>query len=455
LIPARGGSKGLPGKNLAKLGDIPLVGRTVRAARNVANAFPGSRVVCSTDDPSISAAAREWGAETPFVRPAELATDQARTIDVVIHALDVLDQAFDAVVLLQPTTPLTEPRDIQGALDLFLETRTPVISVCSAEHPVEWYHRIDDIGRLIPILQPAGADRRQKTEPSYRPNGAVYVASVEHVRGGGFWTPDTKAFIMPMERSVDIDTELDLAMAQTLLAQQSTPPTRTGACGVVMKTPLVILGAGGFGREVHDVVEAMNDAAAISNDQTFDFLGFIDNQLADAGLLEERGAPLLGGDDVLDTLPAGTHYVIAIGDGRVRRALDEKATAIGLKAATLVHPAATVGKHLVVLGPGTIICSHVSITTNVRLGRHVHLNLNVTVGHEAVLGDYVTVNPGANISGNVILEDEVMIGTGAALIPGVTVGAGSVIGAGACVVRSIPSGVTAVGMPAKPIGATR
>jgi sugar O-acyltransferase (sialic acid O-acetyltransferase NeuD family) len=222
-----------------------------------------------------------------------------------------------------------------------------------------------------------------------------------------------------------------------------------------MKTPLVILGAGGFGREVHDVVEAMNDAAATSGYPGFDFLGFIDNHVADPILLEERGAVLLGGDDSLGTLPAGTHYVIAIGNGRIRRALDEKATALGLKAATLVHPAATIGKHLVVLGPGAIICSHVSITTNIRLGRHVHLNLNVTVGHEAVLGDYVTVHPGATISGNVVLEDEVMIGTGAALIPGVTVGAGSVIGAGACVVRNIPGGVTAVGMPAKAIGATR
>lgn len=382
------------------------------------------------------------------MRPPELATDQARTIDVVIHALDVLDEAFDAVVLLQPTSPLAEPDDIHGAVNLFRKTRTPVVSVCSAEHPVEWYHRIDDAGRLIPILSAPGADGRQKIEQSYRPNGAVYVASIAHARGAGFWTPETHAFIMPVERSVDVDTDLDLAVARALLERHAMPP-------LIIKTPLVIVGAGGFGREVHDVVEAINDAAETSGYPGFDFLGFIDSHVADPLLLEKRGAVLLGGDDTLSTLPAGTQYVIAIGSGKIRRALDEKATALGLKAATLVHPAATIGKHLVELGPGAIICSHVSITTNIRLGRHVHLNLNVTVGHEAVLGDYVTVNPGARISGNVVLEDEVMIGTGAALIPGVTVGAGSVIGAGACVVRDIPGGVTAIGLPAKAIGAAR
>ncbi len=216
-----------------------------------------------------------------------------------------------------------------------------------------------------------------------------------------------------------------------------------------MTTPLIILGAGGFGREVHDVIESINDA---QGDDVWELLGFVDNHVENPELLRERGAPLLGGDEVLATLPKGTRFVIAIGDGRIRRALDEKATALGLMSAVLVHPTAWIGRHLVTLAPGAIVCAHVSITTNAQIGRHSHINLNSTVGHDARLRDYVTVNPGATLSGNVTLEDEVTIGTGASVIPGITIGAASVIGAGAAVVRDIPPGVTAVGIPAKVLG---
>jgi hypothetical protein len=210
------------------------------------------------------------------------------------------------------------------------------------------------------------------------------------------------------------------------------------------------VGAGGFAREVHDVVEAINDAESSSSDR-FEFLGFIDNANDHPELILDRG-PLLGDDEALAGLPAGAQYVIAIGNGGIRRAIDERATALGLTAAILVHPSATMSAHRVELGPGSIICSHVSLTTAIRLGRHVHLNLNVTVGHDTVVGDYVTINPGASISGNVLLEDEVTIGTGAVIIQGKSVGARSMIGAGASVVRSIPADVTAVGIPAKVLG---
>jgi len=214
----------------------------------------------------------------------------------------------------------------------------------------------------------------------------------------------------------------------------------------MVKIPLVIIGAGGFGREVHDIVEAVNAETDI-----FDFRGFVDGHVARPELLADRG-PVLGGDEVLQTLPPNTQYVISIADARIRRSIDQSATMLGLQAAVLVHPAATKGMHHVEIGPGSIICSHVSLTTDITLGRHVHLNLNATVGHDTVLKDYVTVNPGATISGNVVLEEGVMIGTGASVNQGMTVGMESVIGAGAAVVRSIPAGVTAVGIPAKAIG---
>lgn len=147
LIPARGGSKGLPEKNLKEVGGIPLVGLAARLGRNVASQLDAAtRVICSTDDDAIASAAREWGAEIPFHRPAALASDTAKSIDVVLHALDALaDDDFDAVVLLQPTSPLTAVEDVLGALELHCLTRTSVVSVCPAEHPAAWQYT--EIGR--------------------------------------------------------------------------------------------------------------------------------------------------------------------------------------------------------------------------------------------------------------------------------------------------------------------
>jgi sugar O-acyltransferase (sialic acid O-acetyltransferase NeuD family) len=216
-----------------------------------------------------------------------------------------------------------------------------------------------------------------------------------------------------------------------------------------MGVPLVIVGAGGFGREAHDIVEAMNGQMSLADDNAYRFLGFIDDGHPNVALLADRG-PLLGGSRELANLPVGTQYIIAIGDGGERRQIDALAAGAGLVPATLIHPSASLGTHGIVIGLGSVICAHASLTTDIRVGRHVHLNLNVTVGHDAVVGDYVTVNPGATISGNATLQEGCNIGTGAAVIQGVTIGHGAIIGAGAAVIRDIPPGVTAVGVPARP-----
>jgi sugar O-acyltransferase (sialic acid O-acetyltransferase NeuD family) len=207
---------------------------------------------------------------------------------------------------------------------------------------------------------------------------------------------------------------------------------------------LVIIGAGGFAREVLDVVEAINRERP-----TWDVVGFVDDGDPDEDLLEARGHQLLGGSDHLERLDAA--FVIGIGDPATRRRLDERASSAGLLPATVVHPQATMAS-LVDLGPGSVVTAGVRMTTNISTGRHVHLNLNTTVGHDCVLGDYVTVNPGVNISGSCVIGDGVMLGTGAAVIQGLTIGAGATVGAGAVAVKDVPPGVTAVGIPARPIG---
>lgn len=225
--------------------------------------------------------------------------------------------------------------------------------------------------------------------------------------------------------------------------------SRASYRGQMPTTPLVIIGAGGFGREVCDVIEAISIAEAGQGEPTYEFVGFLDDGNPNTQLLGIRRAPFLGKVSTLDDLPQEVQYVIGIGTGGARRKIDEWATALGRQAAILVHPTAVIGRHGVTLQPGVIICAHVSITTNIALGRHTHMNLNSTVGHDAVLGDYVTVNPGATISGDVVLEDEVNVGTGAAVIQGRRVGARTVIGAAAAVVRDLPADAVAVGVPAR------
>jgi sugar O-acyltransferase (sialic acid O-acetyltransferase NeuD family) len=206
--------------------------------------------------------------------------------------------------------------------------------------------------------------------------------------------------------------------------------------------PLVIVGAGGFGRECLDIADAMSGAGA-----AIEVMGFVDDGAVDHELLQRMGCALLGRTH---DVPPHARYVIGIGNGDVRRDLDATLTALGRRATTLWHPTATVGR-CVDVGDGSVVCAGVRITTNIRIGRHVHLNLNTTVGHDAELSDFVTVFPAATISGNVQIGARATIGTGANVLPGVRIGAGAFVGAGAVVHRDVEAGTTVVGVPARPI----
>jgi sugar O-acyltransferase (sialic acid O-acetyltransferase NeuD family) len=212
-----------------------------------------------------------------------------------------------------------------------------------------------------------------------------------------------------------------------------------------MARPLVIIGCGGFGREVHDIVDAINESSP-----SWDLLGYLDDAPApeNVRLVESRGSRLLGTPGWLTDEKRDVSYVIGIGTGSVRRMLDDRLTALGLEPATLIHPAASLGSS-VDLGPGSVICAGARLTTNIRLGRHVHININSTIGHDVVLHDYVTVNPLVAVSGWVEVGAESMLGTHAAILQNLTVGEASVVGAASCVVKPVPSGTTVKGVPAR------
>ena len=220
LIPARGGSKGLPGKNLRELGGKPLIAWTIEASRN--SRYIDETLV-STDCPEIAAVARNYQAETPFLRPAELATDAASGIDAVRHALDWRQQhgyMDDIVAILQPTSPLRSCEDIDLAIELFFARQgKAVISVCEVDHHPWWSNILPEDGNMKEFLRPEAENHnRQELPPYYRLNGAIYLASIPFLqKTGSLYGPKTFAYKMPNERSVDIDNLVDFKLAEILV----------------------------------------------------------------------------------------------------------------------------------------------------------------------------------------------------------------------------------------------
>jgi len=227
MIPARGGSRGIPRKNLTDLAGRPLIAHAIASAV----ACPAiDRVMVSTEDDQIAAVSREWGAEVPFRRPEALATDEATGDAVSGHWLKWLaDEGHEpwAVVHLQATSPLLTSDDIASAVAVLERVDCDcVASVCPVtEHPAYMYRVVGD--RVEPYLDAAALpSHRQQVEPLYRLNGAIFATRFGRALAAGkFFAQPFAAYTMPAERSIDIDTPMDLAMANAILSHRS-------ACGV-------------------------------------------------------------------------------------------------------------------------------------------------------------------------------------------------------------------------------
>lgn len=232
MITARGGSKGVPRKNLCHVGGRPMIAWTIGAALAADRL---DRIVVSTDDPEISDVARRAGVEVPFLRPSELACDDTPHVDVVLHALDWLERSEgdrpQYVVLLQPTSPLRTAEDIDAAVDLALARRADaVVSVVQThDHPYLTRRLCSDgtLAEFIPcdIAYP----RRQDLPAAYALNGAVFVNRCESLRAARtFCPPRTVAYEMPPERSMQVDTPWDLRLVQLVLGGRGVRSVVTG-----------------------------------------------------------------------------------------------------------------------------------------------------------------------------------------------------------------------------------
>jgi CMP-N,N'-diacetyllegionaminic acid synthase len=223
FIPARGGSKGLPGKNIKKLAGKPLIVWSIDAAKN---ADLKGDIIVSTDDEAIALIAKNAGASVPFIRPASLAQDTTPTVDVLFHLLEIQQQKnikYDLVVLLQPTSPLRTAADINEAYQLFkTKNCSAIVSVCECDHHPLWSNELPEDLSMKNFIRPEiKGKNRQQLPKYYMLNGAVFIAKINYLmKQRAFVSDEATAFIMPKERSLDIDSEADFVLAEYFIAKK-------------------------------------------------------------------------------------------------------------------------------------------------------------------------------------------------------------------------------------------
>lgn len=212
---------------------------------------------------------------------------------------------------------------------------------------------------------------------------------------------------------------------------------------------IVIVGAGGFGREVAWLIEDIN-----KKEDSWNILGYIDDNASNHGKVLNN-VKILGGFQWLEENPKREeiYFVCAVGNPITKELLVRRCETLGLKPATLIHPSVIMSNYNTI-GEGSIICAGNIITVNVEIGNHVIVNLDCTIGHDAVIKDYCTILPSVNVSGNTLIEKLSEIGTGTQIIQGIKIGEETIVGAGAAVVKDLPGKCTAVGIPAKVIKAS-
>jgi len=221
IIPARGGSEGLPRKNIRPLNGKPMIAYAIEAALSSKYI---TEVIVSTDDNEIYQVALQYGAKETFLRPSELAQNTSLAIDNYIYTLERLkkeyDYNIDSFIVLQPTSPLRNIADIDAAIELFqLKHADSVISYCEEHHPINWHKYIKEDGRLENIF-PDSIKNRQEIKTSYYPNGAIFIFKYALIKCGIYYSNNSYAFLMPRSRSVDVDTLDDFEYAQFLMDKQ-------------------------------------------------------------------------------------------------------------------------------------------------------------------------------------------------------------------------------------------
>lgn len=218
LIPARGGSKGIKNKNIVNLCGKPLIAYTIEAAKKSAYI---DEIIVSTDSEEIKKVSQGYGASVPFTRPYEFSTDTATTLDVVLHVMDFIKQVqddYNTLILLQPTSPLRTYSDIDMAIEKhFLHDELGLVSVSEVNDNPILIRTVNDDEILVPFLERNSTCRRQDMPRYYRVNGCIYINKIQDINSKTSFNDNKLAYIMPKEHAVDIDELIDLSVAEYYL----------------------------------------------------------------------------------------------------------------------------------------------------------------------------------------------------------------------------------------------
>jgi N-acylneuraminate cytidylyltransferase len=219
VIPARGGSKGLPGKNVKELCGKPLIGYSIDVARAITS---DENICVSTDDRNIIDVVEHYGLKVPFIRPAEFATDTATTNDVLLHALEFYEKQgrhYSKVLLLQPTSPLRKVEEVKEAIALYRDDIDMIVSVTESHAPAVLCNENED--GFIELVYNRKAAARQSLSIFYEFNGAIYVINVQALKEKGLSGFDKRVkYVMPKESSIDIDDIYDFILAETIIQRK-------------------------------------------------------------------------------------------------------------------------------------------------------------------------------------------------------------------------------------------
>lgn len=223
LIPARGGSKGVPKKNIKELAGVPLIGHTIKAALEVADAMD---ICVSTDSDEIANVAEGFGLKVPFRRPAEISSDFASNEQVILHAIDFFRNRgvfYDYVVVLQPTSPLRKGTHILEAVELIDENSELIVSVKETDSNPYYVLFEEAENGVLEKVKKGVFTRRQDCPIVYELNGAVYVIQVEKLKEKGYQNLAMTKYLMDKVHSIDIDDLMDFAIAEYILGQKNDP----------------------------------------------------------------------------------------------------------------------------------------------------------------------------------------------------------------------------------------
>jgi len=221
VIPARGGSKGLPGKNIKKLLDKPLIAYTIEHAKSSKYI---DRVIVSTDSQDIADVAKQYKAEVPFIRPGELASDNSSTLDVLIHAIDWIERSegysFSILVLLHVTTPLRKVEDVDNCIELLVRERADNVFSVTEAHRNPYFNMVEKRDNAVRLVKEGNFITRQSASPVFDINCSIYLWWKDILKEKkSLFLDKTQIYIMPKERSIDIDDLIDFKIAEILLKE--------------------------------------------------------------------------------------------------------------------------------------------------------------------------------------------------------------------------------------------